>query len=59
MVSPEESGPVVFDDATGKIAIFLQEPVVHGKTKGMNEVICLDDKKSGRVSIAVYRWLGR
>jgi hypothetical protein len=58
MVSPEASAPVVFGDATGKIAILLREPVVGGKTKTMNQIICLYDKKTGRASIAEYRWLG-
>lgn len=59
MISPEASAPVLFDDATGKIAILLREPIVRGKTKTMNQVICLYDKKSGKASIAEYRWLGK
>ncbi|WP_168879251.1 hypothetical protein [Rhizobium sp. P28RR-XV] len=56
MVSPEASAPVVFDDATGKIAILLREK--SGKSKKMVNLICLYDKKSGKASIAEYRWLG-
>lgn len=59
MRSPEASAPVLFDDATGKIAILLREPVVGGKTKVMRQVICLYDKKTGRASIAEYYWLGK
>jgi hypothetical protein len=59
MVSPEASAPVVFDDATGKIAILIREAVVRGKKKTMTEVVCLYDKKSGRASIAEYHWLGK
>lgn len=59
MVSPEASAPVVFDDATGKVAILLREPVMRGKTRTLNQIICLYDKKSGRTSIAEYHWLGK
>lgn len=58
MVSPEASAPVVFDDATGKIAVLLREPG-RGKKKAMREVICLYDKKSGKASVEEYHWLGK
>jgi hypothetical protein len=58
MASPEASGPVVFDDSVGKIAVLLREPVGTGKSKKMNQVICLYDKRTGKASIAEYRWLG-
>lgn len=58
MVSPEASAPVVFDDATGKIAVLLRE-LGRGNAKSMREVICLYDKKSGKASIAEYHWLGK
>jgi hypothetical protein len=57
MVSPEATAPVVFDDATGKVAILLREKTA--KTKKMVNVICLYDKKSGKASIAEYQWLGQ
>jgi len=57
MVSPEATAPVVFDDATGKIAVLLREKDV--KSKKVVNVICLYDKKSGKASIAEYQWLGR
>lgn len=56
MVSPEATAPVVFDDATGKIAILLREK--SGKSKKLINLICLYDKKSGKASIAEYQWLG-
>ncbi|WP_025659655.1 hypothetical protein [Rhizobium sp. IBUN] len=54
MLSPEATAPVVFDDATGKIAVLLREK--SQKTKKMVNVICLYDKKSGKASIAEYQW---
>ena len=57
MVSPEATAPVVFDDATGKIAILLREK--GGKSKKLVNLICLYDKKSGKASIAEYQWLGQ
>ncbi len=57
MVSPEATAPVVFDDATGKIAILLREK--NPRSKKMVNVICLYDKKSGKASIAEYKWLGQ
>lgn len=57
MVSPEATAPVVFDDATGKVAILLREK--NAKSKKMVNVICLYDKKSEKASIAEYRWLGQ
>jgi hypothetical protein len=57
MVSPEATAPVVFDDATGKIAVLLREK--NPRSKKMVNVICLYDKKSGKASIAEYQWLGQ
>ncbi|MFP3546809.1 hypothetical protein SB748_25575 [Rhizobium sp. SIMBA_035] len=57
MVSPEATAPVVFDDATGKIAILLREK--GGKSKKLVNLICLYDKKSGKASIAEYQWRGQ
>jgi len=57
MVSPEATAPVVFDDATAKVAVLLREK--NPKTKKLVNVICLYDKKSGKASIAEYRWLGQ
>lgn len=57
MVSPEASAPVVLDDSVGKVAILLREPTGVGK-RTMKQVICLYEKKSGKASIAEYRWLG-
>ncbi|MDM9627767.1 hypothetical protein QTL95_17890 [Rhizobium sp. S152] len=57
MVSPEATAPVVFDDATGKIAILLREK--SAKSKKLVNLICLYDKKSGQASIAEYQWLGQ
>jgi hypothetical protein len=59
MDTPEASAPVVFDDATGKIAVLLRGNLGRGKSKTLVNLICLYDKKSGRASIAEYRWLGR
>lgn len=57
MVSPEATAPVVFDDATGKIAILLREK--NAKSKKLVNLMCLYDKKSGKASIAEYQWLGQ
>ncbi|KRB55362.1 hypothetical protein ASE04_04830 [Rhizobium sp. Root708] len=57
MASPEASAPVVFDDAAGKIALMLRGSM--GKGKPSVNLICLYDKKTGKASIAEYRWLGR
>jgi hypothetical protein len=57
MVSPEATAPVVFDDATGTVAILLREK--SGKSKKLVNLICLYDKKSGKASIAEYQWLGQ
>jgi hypothetical protein len=60
MDTPEASAPVVFDDATGKIAVLLRGSMGRGKAKVRNiNLICLYDKKTGRASIEEYRWLGR
>jgi hypothetical protein len=59
MNTPEASAPVVFDDATGKIAVLLRGNLGRGKAKALVNLICLYDKKSGQTSIAEYRWLGR
>lgn len=56
MNTPVASAPVVFDDVTGKIAMLLRGSV--GKAKNIN-LMCLYDKKSGKASIAEYRWLGQ
>jgi hypothetical protein len=57
MVSPEATAPVLFDDATGKLAILLREK--NAKTRKMVNLICLYDKKSGKASIAEYERLGQ
>ncbi len=57
MVSPEATGPVVFDDTAGKIAILLREK--SRKSQKTINLICLYDKKSGKASIAEYQWLGQ
>jgi hypothetical protein len=57
LVSPEATAPVVFDDATGKIAVLLREK--NPKSKKIVNVICLYDKKSGKASITEYQWLGQ
>jgi hypothetical protein len=58
--SPEATAPVVFDDATGKIALLLRGSMLNreGRVTSVN-LICLYDKKTGRASIAEYRWMGR
>ena len=59
MDTPEASAPIVFDDATGKIAVLLRGSLGKGKAKVKNvNLMCLYDKKTGRASIAEYRWLG-
>lgn len=58
--TPEASAPVVFDDATGKIAVLLRGSLANKKGRPQTvNLICLYDKKSGRASIQEYRWLGR
>jgi hypothetical protein len=60
MDTPEASAPVVFDDATGKVAVLLRGAMGKGKSRVRNvNLICLYDKKTGKVSIEEYRWLGR
>ncbi|KQV82704.1 hypothetical protein [Rhizobium sp. Root1220] len=60
MDTPEASAPIVFDDATGKIAVLLRGSLGKGKAKVNNvNLMCLYDKKTGRASIEEYRWLGR
>lgn len=57
MNTPEVSAPIVFDDATGKVAILLRGSL--GKAKGRAQTVnlmCLYDKKTGRASIAEYHW---
>ncbi|MDI7865042.1 hypothetical protein MRS76_24300 [Rhizobiaceae bacterium n13] len=59
MDTPEASEPIVFDDATGKIAVLLRGSVGRGKARAHKvNLICLYDKRTGRASIAEYRWLG-
>jgi len=57
--TPEATAPVVFDDSVGKIAILLRGETGRGKAKTTANLICLYDKKSGKASIAEYKWLGR
>jgi uncharacterized iron-regulated membrane protein len=60
MDTPEATAPVVFDDATGKIAFMVRGSQGKRKAKVSTvNLICLYDKKSGRASIAEYRWLGK
>ena len=60
MDTPEATAPVVFDDATGKVAVLLRGSMGKGKSKVKNvNLICLYDKKTGKASIEEYRWLGR
>ncbi|PZM14915.1 hypothetical protein [Rhizobium tubonense] len=56
--TPEASAPVVFNDATGKVAVLLRGRSGRGNSKADVNLICLYDKKSGKASIAEYRWLG-
>lgn len=57
MISPEASAPVVFDDSVGKVAVLLREK--NGKSGKMTNLICLYDKKTGKVSIQEFNWLGK
>jgi hypothetical protein len=57
--TPEATAPVVFDDSVGKIAILLRGETGKGKARTSANLICLYDKKSGKASIAEYKWLGR
>ncbi|TIX90190.1 hypothetical protein BSK43_012815 [Rhizobium sp. P44RR-XXIV] len=60
MNTPEVSAPIVFDDATGKVALLLRGSL--GKAKGRAQTVnlmCLYDKKTGKASIAEYHWLGK
>lgn len=54
--SPEASAPVVFDDATDKLAVLLRGKVGRGKAQANVAVICLYDKESGKASVAEYTW---
>ncbi|MGO7180719.1 hypothetical protein ACCT14_10130 [Rhizobium brockwellii] len=56
--TPEATAPIVFDDATGKVALLLRGTMGKGKVKTRVNIMCLYDKKSGRASIAEYKWLG-
>jgi len=58
MDTPEATAPIVFDDATGKIAVLLRGAMGRGKAKTKVNLMCLYDKKTGKASIAEYRWLG-
>lgn len=60
MNTPEVSAPILFDDSTGKVAILLRGSL--GKSKGRPQTVnlmCLYDKKTGKASIAEYRWQGK
>jgi len=60
MDTPEATAPIVFDDATGKVAVLLRGSMGKGKSRVKNvNLICLYDKKTGKASIEEYRWLGR
>jgi len=56
--TPEATAPILFDDATGKVALLLRGTMGTGKFKARMNVICLYAKKSGKASIAEYKWLG-
>jgi hypothetical protein len=58
MDTPEATAPIVFDNATGKIAVLLRGSMGRGKAKTNVNVMCLYDKKTGKASIAEYKWLG-
>jgi hypothetical protein len=60
MNTPEVSAPIVFDDTTGKIGLLLRGSLGKGKTAVHNvNLLCLYDKKTGKASIAEYKWLGK
>jgi hypothetical protein len=58
MDTPEATAPIVFDDATGKVAVLLRGSMGKGKAKTKVNLMCLYDKKTGKASIAEYKWLG-
>lgn len=59
MDTPEATAPIVFDDATGKVAVLLRGSLGKGKARVKNvNLICLYDKKTGKASISEYKWLG-
>jgi len=58
MDTPEATAPIVFDDATGKVAVLLRGSMGKGKAKTKVNLMCLYDKKTGKASIEEYRWLG-
>lgn len=53
--TPEASPPAAFDDATGRSPCCLGDSPAGSKVK--LDLIRLYDKKSGKASIADYRWL--
>ena len=60
MKTPEVSAPIVFDDAIGKVGLLLRGSIGKSKTAVHNvNLLCLYDKKTGKASIAEYKWLGK
>jgi hypothetical protein len=57
MNTPEASEPIVFDDATGKVAVLLRGLLGKGQARApVVNLMCLYDKKTGKASIAEYKW---
>lgn len=57
MVSPFVSEPVDFDDSVGKVALILREGSSRNRKQPKDTtVLCLYDKRSGKVVIEEVRW---
>ncbi|GLU27202.1 hypothetical protein Brsp01_24350 [Brucella sp. NBRC 12950] len=57
MVSPFVSEPVDFDDRVGKVALLLREGSTRNRKQSKDTtVICLYDKRSGKVAIEEVQW---
>ena len=57
MVSPFVSEPVDFDDSVGKVALLLREGSTRNRKQPKDTtVVCLYDKRSGKVAIEEVQW---
>ncbi|MCV9909265.1 hypothetical protein OIV19_16820 [Brucella sp. HL-2] len=57
MVSPFVSEPVDFDDSVGKVALLLREGSTRNRKQPKDTtIICLYDKRSGKVAIEEIQW---
>jgi hypothetical protein len=57
MVSPFVSEPVDFDDSVGRVALLLREGSTRNRKQAKDTtVVCLYDKRSGKVAIEEVQW---